>query len=81
MASSASNHFYCSTISDSETDGGPHRSVADDLAIFRDGRSTHDIALQLNLSPKTIDKHRENMMRKLQVSNATQLLKNVIGLG
>ncbi len=51
------------------------------LKLIYDGLSNNDIALQLNLSPKTTDKHRENMMRKLQVNNATQLLKKVIELG
>jgi len=51
------------------------------LKLIYDGLSNNEIALQLNLSPKTTDKHRENMMRKLQVNNATQLLKKVIELG
>jgi DNA-binding NarL/FixJ family response regulator len=51
------------------------------LKLIYDGLSNNEIAQQLNLSPKTTDKHRENMMRKLQVNNATQLLKKVIELG
>ena len=47
------------------------------LQLIYQGISTTDIAQQLNLSPKTADKHRENIMRKLQVNNAVQLIHKV----
>ena len=47
------------------------------LQLIYQGFPTADIAQQLNLSPKTADKHRENIMRKLQVNNAVQLIHKV----
>lgn len=47
------------------------------LQLIYQGLSTAEIALQLNLSPKTADKHRENIMRKLHVNNAIQLIHKV----
>lgn len=37
--------------------------------------STHDIALKLNLSKRTIDTHRRNIMRKTKASNLIGLYK------
>lgn len=41
------------------------------------GRSNAEIAASFALSPKTVDKHRENLMRKLQVNSTAQLVKKV----
>lgn len=41
------------------------------------GRSNAEIAAAFALSPKTVDKHRENIMRKLQVNSSAQLVKRV----
>ena len=38
------------------------------MALIYQGRATA-IAEQLSLSAKTVDKHRENLMRKLEVNN------------
>ncbi|MCU7845632.1 MAG: response regulator transcription factor [Candidatus Thiodiazotropha sp. (ex Monitilora ramsayi)] len=38
------------------------------------GLSSKEIADMLSIAPKTVDKHRENLMKKLQVSNVAQLL-------
>jgi DNA-binding NarL/FixJ family response regulator len=38
------------------------------------GRSTRQIALELNLSVKTIETHRENIKRKLGLSGASELI-------
>jgi len=35
---------------------------------------TREVADKLKLSPKTVDKHRENIMRKLQVNNLVELI-------
>lgn len=47
------------------------------VQMIYQGHSTTEMATQLNLSPKTVDKHRENLMRKLGVSNVVQLIHKV----
>ena len=47
------------------------------VQLIYQGLSTAEMATQLNLSPKTVDKHRENLMRKLEVSNVVQLIHKV----
>lgn len=47
------------------------------LQLVYRGLSTAEVAAQLNISAKTADKHRENVMRKLQVSNVVQLIHRV----
>lgn len=47
------------------------------LQLVYRGLSTAELASQLNISAKTADKHRENLMRKLQVSNVVQLIHRV----
>ena len=44
------------------------------LQMIYQGSSTAEIAAQLSLSAKTVDKHRENLMRKLDVNNVVQLI-------
>jgi len=47
------------------------------LALIYQGLATIEVAEQLSLSAKTVDKHRENIMRKLQVNNVVQLIHKV----
>jgi DNA-binding NarL/FixJ family response regulator len=47
------------------------------LKLIYDGRSNSEMAEQLSLSPKTVDKHRENLMRKLGTNNVAQLVRKV----
>jgi DNA-binding NarL/FixJ family response regulator len=42
------------------------------------GIPTREIAAKLHLSVKTIDAHRENIKRKMQIDGATELLKHAI---
>jgi DNA-binding NarL/FixJ family response regulator len=42
------------------------------------GKSTRDIASQLNLSPKTVDVHRSHIKEKLQLKDATALVRYAI---
>ena len=42
------------------------------------GVPTREIAAKLHLSGKTIDAHRENIKRKMQIDSATELLKQAI---
>ncbi|MDT8997900.1 response regulator transcription factor [Paucibacter sp. APW11] len=50
------------------------------MKLIYDGLSNSEIAVNLSLSPKTVDKHRENLMRKMEVNNVTQLVKKVYAL-
>lgn len=47
------------------------------LKLVYDGLSNAAIAELLSLSPKTVDKHRENFMRKMGVSSAPLLVRKV----
>lgn len=49
--------------------------------MISEGLNNAAMAEHLNLSPKTVDKHRENLMRKLAVSSAAQLVARVKDLG
>lgn len=51
------------------------------LQLIYQGLATADVAEQLHLSAKTVDKHRENLMRKLEVSNVVQLIHKARELG
>ena len=62
-------------IAASETDLTPRELQI--LALIYQGQATNDIAEQLSLSAKTVDKHRENLMRKLDVNNVVQLIHKV----
>lgn len=42
------------------------------------GKSTRDIARQLNLSPKTVDVHRANIKEKLQLMDTTALVRHAV---
>lgn len=51
------------------------------VKLICDGHTNSDMAALLSLSPKTVDKHRENLMRKLQVSSVVQLIRQAHALG
>ena len=51
------------------------------LQALSKGLSNKEIARQLNLSPKTIDTHRTNLLRKMNVNSTAALLVNAIKLG
>jgi len=51
------------------------------LRALSKGLSNKEIARQLNLSPKTIDSHRTNLLRKMNVNSTAALLVNAIKLG
>lgn len=42
------------------------------------GKSTRDIAAQLHLSPKTVDVHRGNIKEKLELKDATSLIRHAV---
>lgn len=45
------------------------------LKLLADGVTNKEIAYHLNLSTRTIDAHRRNIMEKLNVSNSAQLIR------
>ena len=52
--------------------------------IFRlvaEGNSTNRIAALLSISPKTVEKHRGNIMRKMGLGNTMELVKEAIKVG
>lgn len=51
------------------------------VTLVCDGLSGPAIANLLSLSPKTVNKHRENLMRKLGVNSSLQLVQKVRALG
>jgi two-component system response regulator NreC len=51
------------------------------LAHLADGASNAEIAETLSISPKTVSRHRENIMRKLGLHTRTELVKYAIRKG
>ena len=48
------------------------------LKYIIDGSNSREIAEKLNLSVRTVDNHRGNMMRRLQVKNAVELVRKAL---
>lgn len=69
------SHTVQEHIDATETDLTPRELQI--MALIYQGRATAEIAEQLCLSAKTVDKHRENLMRKLEVNNVVQLIHRV----
>jgi DNA-binding NarL/FixJ family response regulator len=51
------------------------------LQLLAEGRSNKEIGRELNISVKTVETHRSNMMNKLQMSSKTELVKYAIRKG
>jgi len=51
------------------------------VKLIGDGLSNAEMADLLSLSPKTVDKHRENLMRKLEVNSVAQLVRKAHAMG
>jgi two-component system response regulator NreC len=51
------------------------------LTLLADGESNAEIAEQLSISPKTVARHRENIMGKLNLHSKTELVKYAIRKG
>ena len=51
------------------------------LHLAADGLTNVEIAARLSLSPRTVENHRANMMRKLGVTNQTELVRYAIKRG
>jgi two-component system response regulator NreC len=51
------------------------------LAHLAEGTGKHDIATSLVISPKTVERHRENIMRKLNLHSRSELVRYAIRKG
>jgi two-component system response regulator NreC len=51
------------------------------LALLADGDNNTEIGEKLNISPKTVARHRENIMSKLNLHSRTELVKYAIRKG
>ncbi len=51
------------------------------LTLLADGASNNEIAAQLSISPKTVARHRENIMGKLGLHSRAELVKYAIRKG
>lgn len=51
------------------------------LTLLADGDSNAEIAEQLSISPKTVARHRENIMGKLNLHSRTELVKYAVRKG
>lgn len=70
--------------------GGHHRE-ADDVSLgsltdrefevfelLGDGKTNREVAKQLSISPKTVEAHRVNLSRKLQLGTSAQLIRRAV---
>lgn len=65
-------------------EGESHKKLSDRemevLELVSEGRTTKEIADQLFVSARTVDTHRVNMMKKLNVQNTAELIKKAAHL-
>jgi DNA-binding NarL/FixJ family response regulator len=57
---------------------GRERTV---LRLVAEGRTNRQVGEYLKLSPKTIEKHRASLMRKLGITNVTGLVRIAVDMG
>lgn len=51
------------------------------LVLIKDGNRSKDIANKLFITKSTVDTHRQNIIRKLEVKNTTEAIRKAIDLG
>ena len=51
------------------------------LTYIAEGLNNREIADQLNISSRTVEVHRFNLMRRLQVTNVAQLIRHGLLMG
>jgi DNA-binding CsgD family transcriptional regulator len=51
------------------------------LQLLAEGQSTKQMALSLNISPKTVETHRAQLMARLQIHNIAGLVRYAIRHG
>jgi two-component system NarL family response regulator len=49
--------------------------------LLAEGKSAPDIAAELHIAPSTVDVHRRNLMRKLDLHNVVELTRYAIRTG
>ena len=54
---------------------------AEILALIAEGHTAKQIAQMLVISPRTVDRHRENLLGKLGLRNSTELTRYAIRIG
>jgi two-component system response regulator NreC len=74
---------YLSQDQTTKTDipGGLTPREEEVLALLADGDSNAEIGSKLSISPKTVARHRENIMHKLNMHSRTELVKFAIRKG
>jgi DNA-binding CsgD family transcriptional regulator len=63
------------------TSAGLTEREAEVLALVAEGLSNPEIGARLDISPKTVSRHRENIMRKLNLHTRTELVKYALRIG
>lgn len=66
------------TSSDRQDENSLTRREMDILRMIVDGKNNKDIADELDISIRTIETHRGNMMKKMRVKNAVEMVKKAI---
>jgi len=51
------------------------------LRLIADGLTNREISDQLSISPRTVEVHRFNLMRRLRVRNVAQLIRQALQMG
>ncbi|WP_034642209.1 response regulator [Desulfovibrio inopinatus] len=51
------------------------------MLLMAQGNATREVAKSLNISPKTVETHRANMMRKMRFTNPMEIVRGAIKLG
>lgn len=88
-------NYLCAEVAALVADSmrGPRSTSAKDLhrplsrrelqvaTLLAEGKSAPDIASELHISPSTVDVHRRNLMRKLELHNVVDLTKYAIRTG
>ncbi len=69
------------TADESDSLNGITEREQEVLAWLAEGSSNNQIAVELNISPKTVARHRENIMRKLNLHSRTELVRYAIRKG
>ncbi|MCR9230816.1 response regulator transcription factor [Gimesia chilikensis] len=83
LSSEITERMICRSIgSVNYSEESPIETLSDrELEVFEQiglGETTRQIAEKLNLSPKTVETYRENIKHKLNLDNATELIRNAI---
>jgi DNA-binding NarL/FixJ family response regulator len=57
------------------------RRESEILALIAEGHTTREIADMLVISPRTVDRHRDNLLEKLELRNRIELTRYAIRAG